>query len=55
MKRCKTGKRRFDELGAKIALAGLQSRDHGEQRYYRCQFCRAFHLTSQDKKEKAPA
>lgn len=49
MSRCKrTGKRRYDELGAKIALAKLTWKDHGERRYYRCPFCHGFHTTSQE-------
>jgi hypothetical protein len=46
-RRCRTGKRRFDQLGAKIALAELKHRDHGEQRVYCCNHCSGWHLTSQ--------
>jgi len=47
-----TGKARWaDELDAKIALASVHARDSSrritaEQRSYRCQFCKGWHLTS---------
>lgn len=47
---CTTKKFRYrDKLGAKIALAKAQGKDHGESRAYRCEFCRGWHLTSQPK------
>lgn len=52
MSACKrTGKVRYrTELDAKIRLAKLQWKDHGEKRCYRCPFCRGWHTTSQEKK-----
>lgn len=48
MMRCKTRKRPFrDELAAKIALSERIARDKGETRTYKCEFCPAWHLTSQ--------
>jgi len=49
----KTGKLRYrDELGARIALAKLQSRRSSkrrlERRYYHCPFCSGWHLTSKE-------
>jgi hypothetical protein len=42
-------KRAFrDELGAKIALASAKRRDKGERRYYPCNICHKWHLTSQE-------
>lgn len=47
----RTGKVRFrDKLAAQIELAGAVRRDKGEQRAYRCEFCRGWHLTSQSKR-----
>jgi hypothetical protein len=43
-------KRKFDELGARLALARCKKSRGGhrmERRYYRCEKCGAFHLTSQ--------
>ncbi len=49
--RCRSGKIRYkDELGAKIALASRAARDKGEKRYYTCNLCNGYHLTSQDQK-----
>ena len=44
--RCK--KVKFDELGAKMALAKAIHRGgkREECRYYYCELCRAYHLTS---------
>lgn len=38
------------ELDAKIALAELKHKDKGQQRCYRCSFCRRWHLTSQERR-----
>lgn len=48
-RRCK--KRRFDEIGAKLALSTIARRDNAsrpktESRYYFCKSCKAYHLTS---------
>lgn len=48
MTRCTDKVRYRDELGAKIALANTQAKDHGEKRVYRCPICRGWHLTSQE-------
>lgn len=47
----KCEKRRFDEVGAKLALAGIAHRDnpnrtHSERRAYYHTPCDAWHLTS---------
>jgi hypothetical protein len=36
------------ELDAKIALAPRVRKDKGEIRYYQCEFCNGWHLSSQD-------
>lgn len=54
-KHCKSGKVRFDKLGAMIALAGRQARDKGEVRCYPCPLCRSWHLTSQPYRPSAVA
>lgn len=51
--RCsKTGKQRYyDQLEAMIALQSTFQTDKGkrqERRFYRCPFCRGWHLTSQE-------
>lgn len=47
--RCnRTGKVKFDEIGAKLALARRVWGDKGEIRYYKCG--RHYHLTSQESK-----
>jgi hypothetical protein len=49
--RCRSGKIGYrDELGAKIALATRSARDKGEKRYYLCNLCSRYHLTSQEQK-----
>lgn len=51
---CPTGKTRYrDELGAKIALSSTRGREarnkrRAEHRYYHCQQCRGWHLTSME-------
>lgn len=40
-----------DDIAAKIALgllAAMPLREHREQRAYHCQFCKGWHLTSQE-------
>jgi hypothetical protein len=38
------------ELDVKIALAARVRRDKGEQRYYFCNPCKGWHLTSQEER-----
>lgn len=48
---CKTHKVPFrSELDAKMALARRVWKDKGETRYYHCEFCRRWHLTSQEQR-----
>jgi len=49
----KCNKKKFDKLGAKIVLAmAVKSgkKYRREKRYYFCSICKAWHLTSKDKK-----
>ena len=42
-------KRRYDKIGAKLALAAIRKRRNGwktEQRSYWCDECKSYHLTS---------
>lgn len=49
----KCRKKRFDRLGAMLALAEAQRRpQRGETRIYYCDRCRAWHLTSQARRQK---
>jgi len=51
----KCRKKKFDKIGAKIAVAAAIASPHSkraEVRYYWCPYCKAYHLT---KKEKAKA
>lgn len=59
MANCKTGKRKHSELDAKLAVSEVERievqhrrRKYREtsQRFYQCEFCGAYHLTSQAKK-----
>jgi hypothetical protein len=48
-------KRRFDEVGAKMVIAAAKhSKDSKRQevRYYWCQACKAYHVTSQEKQHR---
>jgi len=48
----KCNKKKFDKLGAKIALAmAIRSRKkyRREQRYYHCPICNFWHLTSKSR------
>lgn len=48
-----TGKARYrDRIAALLALTGIDNSNpkRREQRAYRCQFCRGWHLTSQTKR-----
>lgn len=48
---CSSKKRQFrDELAAKIALSRRVAQDKGETRYYLCNLCNRYHLTSQEQK-----
>lgn len=42
----RTGKVKFSEIAAKLALAEARNRDRDEKRAYRCEHCRKWHLTS---------
>lgn len=49
----RTGKTRFrDRIAALLALSGMDNLNpkRREQRAYRCEFCRGWHLTSQKKR-----
>lgn len=60
MKKCPvTGKPKMDKLEAQIALSRviMKNKKHRRQRdqnrpkrFYRCEFCHWYHLTSQDKR-----
>lgn len=51
--RCTTGKQRYrDRVAALLVLSGIDNINpkRREQRVYRCQLCRGWHLTSQTKR-----
>lgn len=45
------GKRRYSKINAKIALATMQAKDKGAKRIYYHADCKAWHITSQVKRE----
>lgn len=50
---CKrTGKRRYDRISAMFAVSDLERTQTVSARLYRCKFCRAYHVTSQEKRVK---
>lgn len=49
--KCKTRKRFFaTELDAKIALSSRRAAGGDEKRYYKCNLCPGYHLSSQDQR-----
>jgi hypothetical protein len=44
-------KKKYDKIGAMMALSSLMVRDKGEKRIYFCKQCDAYHLTSKTKEE----
>jgi hypothetical protein len=47
-------KRKYDKIGAMLAIAKIQNKgnyNRHECRYYFCNKCKAYHLTSQEKKK----
>lgn len=49
MRRCR--KVKFSKIGAKIALANMQAKDKDAKRIYYHAQCKAWHITSQVKKD----
>ena len=45
-------KKRYDKIGAQLALATCKNKSSGhriEKRLYYCKHCKGYHLTSQEK------